>query len=111
MKDQGINRGLVQDFNTSDKRMKGAFYGFRKMFWKYLTKLHVGFYDPCCEEAGDAGATGVRFNDTTGVIEYWDPGEQAWTDVAAWVNPTTTTTTSTSTTTTTSSTTTTTTAP
>lgn len=51
MKDKGLNRGLVQQFDTSDKRQKGAFYGFRKMFWEYLNKLNVGFYDPCCPEA------------------------------------------------------------
>lgn len=51
MKDEGLDRGLVQKFDTSDKRTKDHFYGFRKMFWKYLNKLNVPFYDPCCPEA------------------------------------------------------------
>jgi hypothetical protein len=54
MKDFGINKGLVQQFNTSDKRGKFSFYGFRKMFWYYLNKLGVPFYDPCCPTASTA---------------------------------------------------------
>lgn len=99
MKDQGLNRGLVQDFNTSDKRAKGAFYGFRKMFWTYLNKLHVPFSDPCCDDAGGADISAVRFNKTTGETEYWDG--TAWVATTSWVAPTTTTTTAAPTTTTT----------
>lgn len=53
MRDNGINKGLVQLFETSDRRNKHAFYGFRKMFWSYLNKMNVPFYDSCCLEAGD----------------------------------------------------------
>ena len=53
MKDEGIDKGLVQKFDTSDRMGKGHYYGFRKMFWKYLNKLNVGFYDPCCPESSD----------------------------------------------------------
>lgn len=63
MKDEGINIGIVQKFDTSDRRMRGVFYGFRKMFWKYLAKLGVQFYDPCCPEASAAlviGSTETR---------------------------------------------------
>jgi len=45
MKDEGLDRGLVQKFETSDRRSKDHFYGFRKMFWKYLNKLNVPFFD------------------------------------------------------------------
>lgn len=93
MKDQGLNKGLVQSFNTSDRRSKGVFYGFRKMFWTYLTKLNVGFYDPCCPEAnGDGeGITGTRFNNDTGVLEFFDPYTETWIPIDDWT-PTTTTT-------------------
>ncbi len=57
MKDYGINKGLIQEFQTSDRRSKGAFYGFRKMFWHYLNILGVPFYDPCCPTASTAGST------------------------------------------------------
>jgi len=99
MKDKGINAGLVQNFDTS-RRPKGqwkAMFGFRKMFWDYLNKLHVGFYDPCCPSAnGDEpgeGITGVRFNNDTGVLEFWDPYTEAWVPVEDWEATTTTTTT------------------
>lgn len=59
MRDYGLNKGLVQQFDTSDRRAKGAFYGFRKMFWHYLNKLGVPFYDPCCPEASTAPVGGI----------------------------------------------------
>lgn len=62
MKDYGIDRGLVQKFDTSDKRYKGNKWGWRKMFWDYLTKLNVPFYDACCEDATTGGAP-VRFTE------------------------------------------------
>lgn len=53
MIDKGLNKGLVQKFNTSDRRTKGSFFGFRKMFWDYLKKLNVPFFDACCDEASE----------------------------------------------------------
>lgn len=110
MKDQGLNRALVQEFDTSSTSNIGVFYGFRKMFWKYLTKLHVGFYDACCVEAGTAGYTGVRFNNTTGQTEFYDPYSKSWIATGSWAATTTTTTAALTTTTTAAPTTTTTTA-
>lgn len=101
MRDRGLNKGLVQEFETSNKRIRGLFYGFRKMFWDYLAKLHVGFYDPCCPEAAGTNVSGVRMNMDTGVVEFWDPADQTWKDVAEWESTTTTTTAAPTTTTTT----------
>jgi hypothetical protein len=53
MIDKGLNKGLVQKFNTSDRRTKGSFFGFRKMFWDNLKKLNVPFFDACCDEASE----------------------------------------------------------
>lgn len=101
MIDEGINKGLVQKFNTSgyNANPAGVFYGFRKMFWKYLKKLHVPFYDPCCPAASDGGSnfSATRFNTTTGVTEYWNG--TAWVNVTSWTAPTTTTTSTAATTT------------
>ena len=61
MRDRGIDKGLVREFDTS-ARPKGIFkgiFGFRKMFWDYLNKLHVPFSDECCDEAGDPDNTSV----------------------------------------------------
>lgn len=93
MKDEGILAATVQKFDTSSKTSKGVYYGWRKMFWKYLKKLNVPFYDPCCPEASAGGANyaAARFNTDNGTFEYWDGAD--WVDTEDWVAPTTTTTT------------------
>lgn len=82
MKDEGLNKGLVQHFDTSNRRSKGVFYGFRKMFWKYLTKLNVAFYDPCCDDASVADTAPVRWNVTDEVLEFFDKETGEWTATA-----------------------------
>jgi hypothetical protein len=106
MKDKGLNKKLVQDFNTSSREHRGqkeAFFGFRKMFWDYLNKLNVAFYDACCEDASaDADGEEVyptRYNYTQRRLEYFNGTE--WVDIAEIVETTTTTTTTSTTTTTT----------
>jgi len=107
MKDYGINKGLVQEFNTSNKRSKFAFWGFRKMFWDYLNKLGVPFNDVCCATAPTfPNVAPAGFDITTGEFVYWDAATQSYLTQDEWEATTTTTTT-----TTTSSTTTTTTTP
>lgn len=57
MKRQGIDKGLVQEFDTSDRDKRGwgkGLFDFRKMFWDYLNKLGVHFTDPCCPGASTA---------------------------------------------------------
>lgn len=102
MKDQGIQKSSVISFETESNQFKGI-YGFRKMFWKYLKKLNVPFYDICCPEAnGGSEYSATRFNTTTGESEYWNGTE--WVNVASWAAPTTTTTTTAAPTTTTTTT-------
>lgn len=96
MKDKGLNIGLVQEFNTSDKRQRGVWYGFRKMFWTYLKKLNVAFYDPCCEDASGSDRLPVAYDPSQGELVYFDGTN--WVTISSF---STTTTTSTSTTTTT----------
>lgn len=80
MRDFGIDKGLVQEFQTSDRKtgVGKRFYGFRKMFWTYLNKLNVPFYDACCVEANGNNADDsianfpVRFNETENIIERFD---------------------------------------
>lgn len=110
MRDKGINIGLVQDFETSNKRSKGVFWGFRKMFWTYLNKLHVPFFDPCCDTATDTPTIlPAGFDTESGEFVVWSEESQAFVTAAEWIATTTTTTTSTSTTSTTTAATTTTT--
>lgn len=77
MKDKGLDRGLVQSFDTSARIGKGHYYGFRKMFWDYLNKLEVPFYDICCTDASD-NPSPVRFNVTSGSFERFDATTKTW---------------------------------
>lgn len=104
MRDKGLDKGLIKDFDASERGKRGfgkGFFGFRKMFWDYLNKLGVAFHDTCCEDASTALTYPVRYNANTGVIQYYDG---TWKTVPAGpLNPTTTTTTTSSSTTTTTS--------
>lgn len=106
MRDYGIIWSAIQKFNTSDRRTKGAFYGLRKMFWTYLNKLNVPFFDPCCEDAPTATYP-VRYNADLQRLEFFNGTE--WADITGIAETTTTTTSSTTSTTTEATTTTTTT--
>ena len=99
MKDQGLNKGLIQTFETSDRRSKGAFFGFRKMFWTYLKKLNVPFYDPCCAAADDSDRRPVAWDESQGEFVAYDG--TAWVAVTSFSTTTTTTAAPTTTTTTT----------
>lgn len=93
MKDKGINRGLVQDFETSDKRLKGSMFGFRKMFWDYLNKLHVPFTDLCCDEASGSDIEPIGWDESLGQFVRFNG--TAWVPIGAFTTTTTSTTTTT----------------
>lgn len=97
MKDYGIQKAQVQQIETSQAKFKG-FFGFRKMFWDYLTKLHVPFKDACCAEAGISDIEPIGYDESQGQIVRWDGS--AWVPIVMF-NTTTTTTTAAATTTTT----------
>lgn len=100
MRDSGIDKGLVKQFNASDRDKRGwakGFFGFRKMFWDYLKKLHVPFYDECCETASEEAATyPVRYNATLQRLEFFNG--TTWADISVIAETTTTSTTTTTTT-------------
>lgn len=113
MRDKGLDKGLIREFDDSKRDRRGwskGFFGFRKMFRDYLTKLNVAFFDTCCPEASEENMYPVRYNALLQRLEFFNGTE--WADITGISETTTTTTTSTTTTssTTTSSTTTTTTA-
>jgi hypothetical protein len=81
MRDYGIDKGLVQFRDDSKRNQRGwgkGFFGFRKMFRDYLTKLNVAFFDTCCPAATPAGIVPVRFNDTDDALEYYDVDTDTW---------------------------------
>ena len=95
MKDQGINKKIVQDFDTSARHTKGVFYGFRKMFWTYLKKLNVPFYDPCCAESSESDRVPVAFDLSQGQLVKYNTDTGAWDAVTSFTTTTTSTTTTT----------------
>lgn len=85
MKDKGLDKGLIQTLDTSARSRRGqekGFFGFRKMFWDYLNKLHVPFYDECCIPANGSEdpvvLLPVRYNADSDVLERWDPEFESW---------------------------------
>lgn len=92
MRDYGIDKGSVKQFDTTKKEFKN-FFGLRKMFWDYLKKLNVPFYDPCCAAADDSDRRPVAWDESQGQFVAYDG--------TSWVAVTSFTTTTTSTTTTT----------
>lgn len=102
MKDKGLNKGLVQPFETSKRGEKDAYFGFRKMFWDYLNKLHVVFSDPCCTTATGDDKDPVAWDESQGQFVRWNG--TAWVAITAFTTTTTTTTTAAPTTTTTTTT-------
>lgn len=101
MRDFGIDKGLVKRFDPSERVKRGwekGFFGFRKMFWDYLAKLHVPFYDECCPASVEEASTyPVRWNATLQRLEYFNG--TAWVNITEIVETTTTTTSTTTTTT------------
>jgi hypothetical protein len=81
MRDYGIDKGLIEFRDDSDRKQRGwskGFWGFRKMFRDYLTKLNVAFYDTCCPAAGDVTIRPVSYNDTSNQIRYFDSVTETW---------------------------------
>lgn len=105
MIDKGLDKGVIRTINTSDRKQRGwgkGFFGFRKMFWDYLDKLHVVFYDECCTDASTEGILPVRWNENLLRLEKFNGTE--WVDITQIIEVTTTTTTTTTSTTTTTTT-------
>lgn len=97
MKDKGLDKGIIKELDDSKRSQFGrskSFFGFRKMFRDYLTKLHVAFYDTCCEAASESGIYPVRWNESLSRLEKFDG--LAWVDITQIVETTSTTTTTTS---------------
>lgn len=101
MRDYGIDKGLIEFRDDASRTQRGwskGFFGFRKMFRDYLTKLNVPFYDPCCPTTSEEGTYPVRYNANLERLEYFNG--TSWVDIVSIGETTSTTTTSTTTTTT-----------
>lgn len=86
MRDYGLDKGLVEFRDDSDRKQRGwqkGFFGFRKMFRDYLGKLNVAFYDECCPAATTLGIVPVRYNDSTNTLQYFNILTGNWSTVDA----------------------------
>lgn len=79
MRDNGILKGFVQNFDTFGPK-NGLYFGFRKMTRDNLNKLHVPFYDPCCPDSDDAGLAPIGYDATAG-IKFYDVTSDTWLSV------------------------------
>lgn len=70
MKDLGIQKPFLQPIETNSPQVNN-YYPVRKLFRDYLTKLNVPFIDQCCGEFDENDTTPVRFNPSTGDLEYY----------------------------------------
>ena len=83
MKDYGIDKGLIRVSDTSKRSQRGwskGFFGFRKMFWDYLKKLNVAFYDECCSDSGETDVLPVSYSAIDDVLKVYDTSTKAWVD-------------------------------
>lgn len=81
MRDKGLDKGLIRYFDDSLKAKRGQdknFFGFRKMYRDYLTKLNVAFYDTCCADATPEGIVPLRYNNSTDTIQFFNPATETW---------------------------------
>lgn len=86
MRDKGLDKGLIRYFDDAGRDKRGwdkNFFGFRKMFRDYLTKLNVAFYDTCCPAATEEGIVPVRYNDTTNTLQFYNTVSDTWSSVDA----------------------------
>lgn len=93
MRDYGIDKALVRKFDTSKHPGKDYYYGFRKMFWKYLKKLGVPFYDPCCPTASGSDVQPIGYYESLGGFVRFDGTD--WVPITSFTTTTSSTTTTT----------------
>lgn len=88
MKDKGLDKGLIRYFDDSKRDKRGwgqGFFGFRKMFRDYLTKLNVAFFDSCCPDDEADNKQPVRYNSETDKIERFNTETGSWSSAAITV--------------------------
>jgi hypothetical protein len=90
----------VQKIDTSKPENK-AWFGFRKIFWTFLNKLHVPFYDKCCSAANGDDKYPVAYDLSQGQLVRYNPTTDTWVPLTSFTSTTTTTTLAPTTTTTT----------
>lgn len=72
MKDFVLPIGLVTKQDLSKDGTNG-FFSLRKSQWRYLNKMNVAFYDPCCPTANIAATLPVSYITTgNGQLQYWN---------------------------------------
>jgi len=77
MKDKVFVDGIIKTVDISAKENK-HYFGIRKLFRDYLTKLNVIFFDGCCDNE-DTVRFPLTYNTETDTTQYYNGTE--WVDV------------------------------
>jgi hypothetical protein len=72
MIEYGLQRGVLQKFDTNNPAQRGRFFSMPKFVRDLLKRFNVPYYDKCCPDASDAETWPVRYNSGDEVYERFD---------------------------------------
>lgn len=75
-----IQDGLIVKKSTNNDKDASGLFSLTKFFKKMLSRYHVAYNDDCCDTTADLTNLSVRFNQTTGHIQYYNPTNNTWTN-------------------------------
>jgi len=75
-----IQDGLIVKKNTNTDKDAAGLFSLTKWFKKMLDRFHIAFNDDCCDATVDPTNSPVRFNQTTGHIQYYNYSNNTWTN-------------------------------
>ena len=81
MRDLALQKPFLQTIETTSPQAKN-YYGLRKMFTDYLTKLNVPHFDSCCfDEEQSLISQPVRYNSNEDTLERFNTETGGWAEL------------------------------
>ena len=75
-----IQDGLIVRKNDKNSPDYAGLFSLTKWFKNMLSRFHVAFNDDCCDATADPTNSPVRFNATTGHLQYYNYTNNTWTN-------------------------------
>lgn len=69
MIEYGLQRGVLQKFDTNNPAQRSRFFSMPKFVRDLLKRFNVPFYDKCCSDASDGVPAPVGYNSG---LQYWN---------------------------------------